>query len=192
MPGSGRRRGGVLLAILAVVIVFAAVVSALRAGDDSSSKSDGTKKVQTVESDAPGIGKPAPGFTVRRLTGPGSISLSDYRGRVVLVNFWASYCVPCRKEFPTFHELVADHPSLPVIGVTYRDITSDARDFARKYGATWLLACGGDGDPVAKSYGIRAIPQTFVIDAKGRITKRFFGGPSLEALDAAVAEAKRA
>jgi thiol-disulfide isomerase/thioredoxin len=190
VPGSGRRRGGALLLILGLAVLAAIAVAAVRAGDDSSGTS--TPARETVGGGAPGSGVEAPDFTLRRLRGPGTVTLSDHRGGVVLLNFWASWCAPCKEEFPTLRGIVADHPKVEVIGITYRDIDSDARRFAEEERATWTLLRGGDGDPVAKEYRIRAVPQLYVLDAEGRIVERIFGGASTEEIEDAIADADAA
>jgi cytochrome c biogenesis protein CcmG/thiol:disulfide interchange protein DsbE len=131
-------------------------------------------------------GNSAPAFDLRRLSGPGRVSLAKLRGRPVIVNFWASYCVPCREEFPVLRDLTAKRRDVTIIGISYRDIASDSQEFARKHHANWTLARGDDGDAVARRYGIRAIPQTFFIDRRGVIRGRSFGLPSTAALNAAV------
>jgi cytochrome c biogenesis protein CcmG, thiol:disulfide interchange protein DsbE len=186
-----RKRGGLLLGGLALAIIVALGIGAVvNSGDDSTPK-DG-RKPATVDPNATGSGKQAPAFDLAKLTGPGRVRLSDYKGRPLVLNFWASWCVPCREEFPRLKALVAKPSSkredLAVVGITYRDIPEDARSFAKDQGATWTLAKGGDGDPVARDYGIRAVPQLYFIDREGVIRKRLFGGPSSEQIDAAVAE----
>jgi thiol-disulfide isomerase/thioredoxin len=188
VPGSGRRRGGALLLILGLAVVVAWAFAALWSGDNSSST---TSESKTVGGDAPGSGGEAPDFTLRRLRGPGTVTLSEHRGQVGLLNFWASWCGPCKEEFPTLRGIVADHPEVEVIGITYRDINSDARRFANDERATWTLLRGGDGDPVAKEYRIRAVPQLYALDAQGRIVERMFGGASTEQIERAIAKAKR-
>jgi cytochrome c biogenesis protein CcmG/thiol:disulfide interchange protein DsbE len=187
----GRKRGGLLLAGLALAIIVALGIGAvLNSGDDTSSS--GSKGPATVNPNATGSGQAAPAFDLAPLNGAGRVRLSDYAGRPLVLNFWASWCVPCREEFPRLKALVAKQSSkdadLAVVGITYRDIPSDARAFAREQGATWTLAKGGDGDPVARAYGIRAVPQLYFIDRDGVIRKRIFGGPSSDVIAQAVAE----
>jgi peroxiredoxin len=202
-----RKRGGILFGILAVAIAVAAAISALTAGGDSGSASSGSgsssmadmpgmnhgKNPPTVTHGAPGPGVVAPAFDVAKLRGPGRIRLADYAGRPVVLTFWASWCYECHIEFPRLNTLVRDHQGtdLAVVGITYRDIDADARQYAKDAKATFTLAKGGDGDPVAKTYGIRAIPQIYFIDREGVIRRRTFGTPSQAAMNAAVAEISR-
>jgi cytochrome c biogenesis protein CcmG, thiol:disulfide interchange protein DsbE len=119
---------------------------------------------------ARGERKPAPGFELPRLSGEGKGSLAHYRGRVVVLNFWASWCDPCRKESPLLQRwhkrLVARGGT--VLGVDVLDVASDARDFVREYRLTYPQVRDGDGD-VLSSWGVVAYPETFVIDRRGRI-----------------------
>lgn len=201
MPASGRKHGGVLLGTLAVAIAVAAAVAAVRASDEpdttSASSGDpmagmdhGRKHPPSVVDGAPGPGVPAPDFDVARLRGPGRVRLADYAGRPLLLTFWASWCVSCRKEFPNLRELRAAHrdDDLAIVGITYRDLPDDSRSFAKKFRADFTLGKGGEGDPVAHAYGIRAIPQLYFIDRNGVIRERLFGAPSVAAMEAAVAE----
>ena len=129
-------------------------------------------------------GATAPDFALPRLSGDGTIRLSDYRGRPVVVNFWASWCHPCRKEFPLLADARKQYrdDGLQIIGVSFRDIPSDGRAFVKDQGAKW--AFGRDDDEVvAKDFGVRAVPQTFFIDADGTIRDRVFGITSAEELD---------
>ncbi len=172
------------------IIVAVGIGAVLNSGDDGSAKK--ARGPATVDPNGTGSGQQAPDFDLARLNGPGRVKLSRYKGRPVVLNFWASWCVPCKEEFPRLKALVAKPSSkqadLAVIGVTYRDIPEDARSFAKDQGATWTLAKGGDGDPVARQYGIRAVPQLYFIDRDGVIRKRIFGGPSADVIDQAVAE----
>jgi len=118
-------------------------------------------------------GTPAPDFTLESLNGK-QVTLSDFQGRPVMVNFWASWCHPCREEFQVLAQLRREHRRLVVIGVTYRDIASDSRAFAKQARAKWPLVVDKN-NKVAGAYGVRAIPQTFFIDADGVVRDRTFG-----------------
>lgn len=190
MPAK-RRRGGVLLGSLALAILIAVGIgAALGSGSAEPQLDPGPAKTRI-----PGVaaaGSPAPAFDLPRLTGPGRVTLAALQGRPVIVNFWASWCVECREEFATLHDLAAHRPKdLAIIGITYRDLAPDSRRYARQHRANWTMAQGGEQDATARAYGIRAIPQTFFIDRKGVIRARSFGLPARAALDGAVARIVR-
>ena len=166
------------------ILIAAGVGAALDSGPAETTMDPGPAKTRIAG--VADVGSPAPAFGLHRLTGPGRVSLASLRGRPVIVNFWASWCSECRQEFPVLHDLAAKRSDLAIVGITYRDIPSDSRDYARKHNANWTLARGDDGDTVAGRYGIRAIPQTFFIDRHGVIQARSFGLPSSAALNAAV------
>jgi len=128
------------------------------------------------------IGQRAPGFVMPNLSGSGDLQFSTGTAPTVLT-FWASWCNPCRKEFPLLERAERDDPSLKVFGVVYKDIPSDARRFAADEGADWSNVLDPSGD-VASAYGVRAIPQTFFIDRNGVIVSRVFGIATAAQLDA--------
>ena len=86
------------------------------------------------------------------------MQLADLRGKPVLVNFWASWCTPCRKEFPFLQSLADKNPDIEVLGVTEDTIPSEARSFVKKKQATWPML-NDSGGAVAKEYGVRPIPR---------------------------------
>ncbi len=100
--------------------------------------------------------------------------MSDYRGTPVVLNFWASYCHPCRQEFPLFRSQLAEHRGeFVVLGVDTKDITSDARAFAKDQQATWPIL-EDSSNAVGQAYGIAAVPQTFFIRRDGTIAQRYY------------------
>ena len=114
---------------------------------------------------------PAPQLELPQLWGGGRGSLADYRGKVVVLNFWASWCVPCRQESPLlqrWHKRISRSGRGTVVGVDILDVSGDARDFAREYGLTYPMLRDGDGDSL-DDWGVVAYPETFVIDDRGRI-----------------------
>jgi len=113
----------------------------------------------------------APGFALERLNGEGRGSLADYRGKVVVLNFWGSWCTPCRDESPLlqrWHERISARGGT-VLGVDEIDVTSDARAFVRELGLTYPMLKDTD-ESLRPDYGITGYPETFVVDRRGRIT----------------------
>jgi cytochrome c biogenesis protein CcmG/thiol:disulfide interchange protein DsbE len=176
-----RRRGWLL--ILAGVLTVGLVAGVLVALLGDSSESGGTTRPGSVTGAGGEVGSPAPDFQLPALDGRGDVRLADHRGRPVIVNFWASWCNPCREEFPLLKQALRDHRAerLAVIGVTYQDIASDSRAFVKQQRATWPQGVD-DGGAVADAYGVRAIPVSFFVRADGTIAARVFGFTSEAAL----------
>jgi cytochrome c biogenesis protein CcmG, thiol:disulfide interchange protein DsbE len=117
-----------------------------------------------------GLGEAAPDSPLPRLEGGGSQSLADYRGRWVLVNFWASWCGPCREEAPALERFQRQHggPMFTVLGIDSRDLTGDGRDFVRQYGLSYPQLRDGDGE-AADDYGTTGVPESFLVDPAGKV-----------------------
>ena len=117
----------------------------------------------------------APNFDLTSTNGK-SIKLSDYRGKVVIVDFWATWCPPCRKGIPDLIELQKEFKdNLVVIGVSLdQDTKSDVVPFMKKYGINYPIVYGDN--QVIMDYGsINAIPTSFVIDKTGKIVDKHIG-----------------
>ena len=125
---------------------------------------------------------PAPDFTLSRLDGGGKVELSSLRGKALVVNFWASYCLPCRSESAVLESAwrANRRKGLVVLGVDLQDFASDARSFARNHGLTYPLLYDRRGTTMTP-YGVDGIPTTFFVDRRGRIVgDRIRGGVHLE------------
>ena len=133
----------------------------------------------------------APDQVLPRLGEPGTGSLADYHGKIVVLNFWASWCPPCRQEAPLLDRFQRTlTPRGTVLGVTYKDDPSASLGFVQKYGLSYPNLFDGRLKMAAK-YGTTALPETVVIDRHGRIVAVSRGEVSLRFLDDAIAEATR-
>jgi cytochrome c biogenesis protein CcmG/thiol:disulfide interchange protein DsbE len=117
------------------------------------------------------IGDPAPDKTLPKLDGGGSASIADYRGRWVLLNFWASWCKPCRDEAPALEAFQKAHSAdgFTVLGVDLDDNTDDARAFVSGYALSYPQLRDGDGRERRDAYGMTGFPESFLVDPEGRL-----------------------
>jgi cytochrome c biogenesis protein CcmG/thiol:disulfide interchange protein DsbE len=115
------------------------------------------------------LGKPAPDFTLNRVGAPGKLQLASLRGKVVVLNFWASWCYPCNQEAPTLQAAAKRWGKrVVVLGVDVNDPTSDARKFARKFKLTYPLV-HDNHNVTSPKYGLTGLPETFFIDRSGKL-----------------------
>ncbi len=131
-----------------------------------------------------GVGHQAPEFEVAALSG-GSIRLSQFRGRPVLLSFSASWCPACKEEAPILQAVHQRHPDLAVLLVDLEEDAATARAFATRYGMTFPVALDTDGK-VSQDYRIYAIPSVFLIDGAGIIRNRFPDEFTVERVDKAL------
>lgn len=177
--------GALVVAILAGTTIYLVAISS-----DPGPAGPGPSSTATLPREPAGasvdgvavVGSVAPDFDLPELSGDGSVRLAELAGQPVVVNFWASWCVPCRQEFPLLQQAERDYrdQGLVIIGIDFRDIAADARSFAEEQGATWSLVTDPDRE-TAKAYGVRAIPQTFFIYPDGTIAQRYFSTPANQA-----------
>jgi cytochrome c biogenesis protein CcmG, thiol:disulfide interchange protein DsbE len=124
----------------------------------------------------------APDFTLERLDEDGELTLSELRGRAVVVNFWASWCIPCKEEAPFLEELWRESRArgLVIVGVDAKDFRRDAREFVERFGLTFPIVYDGPGE-ILGDWGITGFPETFVLDRQGRVVDAFVGAVNGEA-----------
>jgi cytochrome c biogenesis protein CcmG/thiol:disulfide interchange protein DsbE len=119
-----------------------------------------------------------PSFTLPRLDG-GELASSELAGKPQVVNFWASWCIPCREEAPLLER--ASH-RIAVLGIDHQDFTGDARAFARKHGMTYTTVVD-KGDKLYTRYGLTGVPETFCVDGAGAVVAHVPGAVTRESLD---------
>ncbi len=131
---------------------------------------------------APREGFAAPDFTLPTLDGQ-RVSLHDLRGQVVLLNFWATWCAPCKAEMPALQRVYADEKArgLRVLAVTVETDTATVSAFVRRYGLGFTILLDG-GAQVSRLYRVQGTPTTFFIDRRGVIRSVVVGGPMSEGL----------
>jgi cytochrome c biogenesis protein CcmG/thiol:disulfide interchange protein DsbE len=107
---------------------------------------------------------------------PGAFTLADQQGKVVLVDFWASWCQPCRDEAPALQRVYQNYHTRGVafIGIDVFDQNDDALAYIRQFGLTYPTATDPGGE-VAIEYGLAGVPEKFLIDKQGRLVRRFVG-----------------
>lgn len=135
------------------------------------------------------IGKQAPSFSLTLFDGR-AIKLEDFRGKAVFVNFWASWCPPCRAEAKTLEAAWKSYKDRGVVflGVNIQDKEEDARAFLQEFGVTYMNGPDPSGK-IAVDYGIWGIPETFFVDRQGRITYKHVGGLDLPIITAKLDQA---
>jgi cytochrome c biogenesis protein CcmG, thiol:disulfide interchange protein DsbE len=118
----------------------------------------------------------APDFTLERLDESGELQLSSLRGKAVVLNFWASWCAPCKEEAPYLEEVWQRNRDrgLVVVGLDAKDFRADARRFTERFGLTFPIVFDGPGGTTGP-YGVTGFPETFVIDREGRVVEAFAG-----------------
>jgi len=137
-------------------------------------------------------GKPAPDFTLSRIGGPGELQLSSLRGKAVVLNFWASWCSPCKREAPALQAVSKTWGKrVVVLGVDVNDFQGDARGFMRKYGLTYPVVHDNKNVTTPK-YGLTGLPETFFLDRRGRIVEHVPGEVRAADLNSGVERALRA
>lgn len=121
----------------------------------------------------------------------GKLTLAELRGHPVVLNFWASWCIPCREEAPILRAGALRHRGRVVfLGIDVQDLTGDGRAFARKYGIDYV-SLRDNGNSAYNAYGLTGVPETYFIDARGRAVVHVIGVVSTATLAQGVAAISR-
>ncbi len=123
----------------------------------------------------------APDFTLERLDREGELTLSSLEGKAVVLNVWASWCIPCKEEAPFLERMWQRNRKrgLVVVGLDAKDFRRDARRFVGRFGLTFPIVYDGPGDTLG-GYGVTGFPETFVLDRQGKVLEAFAGAVNAE------------
>jgi cytochrome c biogenesis protein CcmG, thiol:disulfide interchange protein DsbE len=165
--------GAVALVLLAVVVVAARAKPA-------------TQRI----GESPLVGHTAPSLRGDVISGPAE-TLDALRGKFVLVNFFATWCVPCRQEHPELVRFSQRHATddVAVIQVVYGDRASTVKSFIAKHGGTWPVVDDPQGS-IALDWGVRGLPESYLVDPRGYVLYKITGGADAEGLERLVRDAK--
>ncbi|PIU50901.1 TlpA family protein disulfide reductase [Candidatus Desantisbacteria bacterium CG07_land_8_20_14_0_80_39_15] len=178
----------IVLCVLMIGILAWCPNAGLRKGD-AGEKTATTVKVEKVSSGKITKWGDAPDFVLPKLGGD-KFKLSSLSGKVIILNFWATWCSPCRTEIPDFIDLKKKYggKGLEIVGVSLdKDGERKVGQFAGKIGINYIIVFGRQ-EVTDKYGGIRGIPTTFIIDRKGNIVKKYVGFRPLEVFEKDVRE----
>lgn len=172
-----------IFALLVVVVLIAIALTNFmksKIADDEKIDTSSTQVSSTVDNESGlKVGQNAPDFTLKTLDGK-KAKLSDYRGKKVILNFWASWCSPCKAEIPHMEKYYKksakdDNVEILAVNLTKSDKDEDyIKDFAKSYDMTYPVLLDTEGEQ-QEQYEIVTIPTTYIIDTKGKIQNTISG-----------------
>ena len=168
---------------LPVLVVMLGFIVVLATSDPSGGR----------QSSSPLLGRQAPPIDSTTIDGE-TFDLEELRGRYVLVNFFATWCIPCIREHPelvNFERRHAGAGDAAVISVVYDDRSTKAREFFDENGGDWPVVVDPDG-AIAVSYGVSGVPESYLVAPDGTVVTKIVGGVTASGLDRTLAEAKEA
>lgn len=180
LPGLRRGRAALVTAI-AVGVVLAVLIGVLATSDPASSRLG----------DSPLLGRRAPTIQGASLLSGEAFDLADERGRWVVVNFFATWCEPCRAEHPDLVRFAAAHEApddARVVSVVFSDQPGDVERFFRERGGSWAVI--DDTTGIVPAWGVTGVPESFLVDPGGVVVAKIVGGISAEGLEALLARAQ--
>ncbi|HEY83275.1 MAG TPA: TlpA family protein disulfide reductase [Dehalococcoidia bacterium] len=177
------------LALVVLALSMLVAIQGCAASPPDSGRGAGARAIELEP--APEVGHPAPDFSLKDLDG-NTVRLRDLRGRVVFINFWASWCPPCRAEMPEIEAVHQEYKDkgVVVIGVDISEPESVVRQYIRQGGFSWTIVLDSTGE-VARDYRITAIPTSFFVDRDGVIRAVNVGAMTKRAMEEKLAQAMR-
>ena len=168
------RQSKIVLAGAAAALLAIAAITAVTAGSKAM---------------PPRVQPPAKAFTIGLLGHSGQhVSLAQYAGRPLIINFFASWCIPCKRETPLLAKYYAEHHGRDlIIGIDANDEAVPAEKFVQTAGVTYPVGVDPFPSPVTTSYGVYALPQTFFLNARHRIVKHVIGAVTVADLNQGIA-----
>jgi len=163
------------------VVVVIGIVLALNVGTDPTA----TTRQSAL------LGKPAPSFHLPTLDGT-PVSLTSLAGKAVIINFWNTWCIPCRQELPalkTFYAEHSDDPDFAMVGIVRDDTKSNVRPYVQAEAMHWIIAFDPD-EKATLDFATRGQPETFAISPDGQIVGFQWGPSSVAGLEAMLARAR--
>jgi cytochrome c biogenesis protein CcmG/thiol:disulfide interchange protein DsbE len=179
VPRRGRFALTVSLVVAVLAVAFVWVLATREPGTDRQASSEL-------------IGQAAPVVEGETLDG-GSFDIDDHQGRWVVVNFFATWCVPCQREHPelvNFDEAHRETGDARVVSVLYDDSPADAREFFDRNGGDWPVVL--DEGRIAMDYGVTGVPETYLVAPNGRVAVKLIGGVTQDGLDRVIADIESA
>ncbi|MBS3114085.1 DUF3179 domain-containing protein [Candidatus Woesearchaeota archaeon] len=171
----------ILIAIVAIIVISIGVIELRKPKQSVISNKDKNVGIS--------IGKTAPNFELGTLDGK-KAKLSDYSGKKVILNFWASWCPPCREEMPEFQKISENNPEIVVLGVNLQESKEAIEAFTNKLGIKFPILLDPNGQ-VKEMYNVFTQPVTYFIDENGKIVDKKFGALTVEEIYEKVGNIKR-
>lgn len=173
----------------AVLILFAVALLGLMIIQGCGTSAQDTGKNGQEATVGVNVGELAPDFTLVDLE-DNQVSLSDFRGKTVFVNFWATWCPPCRAEMPEMEAVYQEYKDKGVvmIGVDIRETKEEVLQYVQEGGYSWIFVLDTTGE-VTTNYKIQAIPTSFFLDREGTIRAVNIGAMTKRTMEAALAKA---
>lgn len=194
LRGAGRLAAFVAVGLFLALLVYGLVTNAPNTGIDDGLAQGNAQPAPGFELDVLQDGELGPKLTrqVAPALEDGRVALDELRGMPVVLNFWASWCIPCREEAPLLEAVWRDARARGTLflGLNMQDLTEDAREFLLQFDVTFLNIRDPSND-IAREWGVTGIPETFFISSEGKVVGHVIGAISPDVLQAGVTAAER-